>query len=242
MIVEKNDVSIEKLFHWGREFKLFDKYNNEIDTVYIRVVGDAEINQARVKAIRASRDLREKLKQKDSDERIAFIPDTEEIMEANIINAILMLRVREFTQIAAKNIVVPVPIEPASDADLEKHEKYQQLIDEYPEKRQELIKSEVTKLIKKEEEGLNKLGKDSLVKEYERFLTVELCETEMANKFREWCAFFGTYSDEAFTKRYFKDFQVFNNLPTEIKEQILNYYSEIDLNIDFLKKSLEVTQ
>lgn len=58
MNAERNDVDIFRLFHWGKEVTIFDKYGNELTNVYMRLVGDAELNLARVFAIRRSAELR----------------------------------------------------------------------------------------------------------------------------------------------------------------------------------------
>ena len=85
MIIEKNDVSLAKLFNWGDKFSITDKYGNFITDVYIRLVGDAELNQARVKAIRASREMREKLKTEGTDERMVFMPDFDLMEDKEIV-------------------------------------------------------------------------------------------------------------------------------------------------------------
>ena len=73
--LEKSDINISTLFNWGKKFSLVDKNNTEIYEVYIRLVGDAEYGRSRVYALRKSSELRKKLNNLESDERIAFIPE-----------------------------------------------------------------------------------------------------------------------------------------------------------------------
>ncbi len=242
MQIDKNDVSLAKLFNWGRKFEITDKYGNPATDVYIRLVGDAELNQARVKAIRASRELREKLKDQNSDERMVFMPDFDEMTDEAIAELITLQKVREFVQEANREVDLPLPIEPHTDAPLERQEEYQKLVDEYPQKRQETLNAYVIGRANELTAQLKNENRTYLVKECERQIISARCEEEMIKKFSEYCAFFGTYKDEEFKIRYFEDIDEFENLPTEIQQQFISGYQSLDINVTELKKSLEVTQ
>jgi hypothetical protein len=242
MSVEKNEVDISKLFHWSNKFEIFDKYSNKVTDAYMRLVGDAELNRAKVLAVRASKDLRKKLKQVDSDERVVFVPDFDEITKEQVIELVLMLMIKEFTQESMKEVILPIPIEPHSESSLETQEKYQEEIDNYETLRQDKIRDSVNKKIDAYRANLQNWEDYPLKKEYERLLINDLCEQEMIKSFRNWCAFFGSYSDEDYKKPFFDHFEDFINLPTEIKDQFLSNYQTLEISIDYLKKSLEATQ
>ena len=242
MFVENNDVAIDTLFHWFDKYVINDKYGNPVTTVYMRLVGDAELNRARVQAIRASKELRNKLKTNDSDERVVFIPDLEDITSEQLIESILILKVKEFTQASMKEVNIPIPQEPSSEADLEKQEKHQEEIDAYETTRIDKIRELTTKKIENYRVVISTNSLESLCKEYEKLIINDLCESEMIKKFREWCVFFGSYKDEKHTEAFFSTFDELDNLPTEVKEQFLDNYQALEINIDFLKRSLEVMQ
>jgi len=242
MEIERGDVNLSKLFNWGKDFNIQDRYGNFLVTVYMRLVGDAELNRARVGAIRASRELRIKLKDKNSDEYMAFIPDFSELEKDGLENIILSMKVREFMQEVNRDLDVPIPVEPHSDAPLEKQEEYQKEVDEYPAKRQ----ARVTELTLKKSEAygakLTNESREYLEKEAERLIIISRCEEEMVKVFSDLCVIFGTYKDPEFKLQYFKDNDEFNKLPSEIKQQFLDCYQTLDINVNELKKSLEVTQ
>lgn len=240
MNIEKGDVDISRLFHWGKEFEIIDRFGKKIMDVYLRLVGDAELNRSRVFAIRKSSELRKKLKNKDSEERLVYIQDISDDKD-RLIDMITVLRIRDFTQEANKEIMLSLPKEPKSDSPLEEIEKYQQEVDTYSEKRMEQVQEYVQNKLKELGEGLKKESLEWLTNEYERILINELCEQEMIRKFRESCAYLGAFRDENYKFRLFESFDDFDNLPTEVKEQFLNHYSGLEINIDELKKSLEVT-
>ncbi len=239
---EKNDISIEKLFHWGKEFELFDRYNNITEKVWMRLVGDAEINRARVFAIRKSADLRKQLKDPDSDYRIAFVSAIYDIVDQeHLIKLIGYLQTKKFSQDAVRDIRFPSIKEPKSTATLEEQEQYQAQVDAYEQKRQEKLTQYVVARLEESEQELKGKDLSVLQKQYEKLMIDELCENEMVEKFRDCCVYFGTYRDEAFRERYFKEFDEFANLPTEFKDQLVENYTGLEVNVQELKKLLEAT-
>lgn len=242
MTVEKNDVDIDRLFYWGSNFPIVDKAGNEVVTIYMRLIGDAELNISRTKAIRASAELREKLKTKGTDERFAFIPNYDDVTKEQFIEIISTLESRKFAQDAVREVQVPYPLEPKSDDPLEMQEEYQKLVDQFDDLRQSEITKFIMEKIDKRKAQLEKESIETLQKEYEKAVINELCEQEMIKKFREYCVFYACYDKDDISKRFFKSFEQYTNLPTEIKDQLSDYYQSLEIPIDTLKKSLEVTQ
>jgi len=73
MDIEKNDVDLSKLFTWSKEVPIYDTKGELMTRVFIRTIGDADINKARVFALRESSKLRKALRNKGTDEYEAFI-------------------------------------------------------------------------------------------------------------------------------------------------------------------------
>lgn len=235
--IEKNDVDISKIFHSGDKFDLVNASGKKVKQVYIRLVGDAELNRARVFALRSSADMRRELKTEGSEMRTAFIPYTFEDFETSeLIDLVSALSVQEINRRAFKEVNIPIPAEPDSDASLEKQEEYQKIVDEYPKKRYDAIREFIDKeliLLKKNLEGKSKT---ELGKLYENLMIASMCEQEMMNKFKEMCVYFGTFEDKEYRKRLFSSFEEFDNIQTDMKEQLLSYYSSLELTNDELKK------
>lgn len=237
---EKNDVDIYKLFHWGREFSIVDRFGKELTKVYIRLNGDSELNRARVFALRRSAELRKKLKTEGTDERVAFISTIFDIDEkSQLLPIISTLMTRTFAQEATKEVRIPTPKEPKSDATLEEQEKFQEEVDSYDDRKNEAVGQAILNKISQFEKELESQPVEKLQKQYERLMIDELCEREMITKFKEVSAFFGSYSDPDFKIPAFDSFELFENLPTEIKEQYIDNYENLEINIDELKKLQE---
>jgi hypothetical protein len=237
MNAEKNDVNISKLFSYGDKFDITDRNGKKVLTVYIRLVGDADLNRARVYAIRRSAEMRERLRSNDSDESLAFIPPFEAVEKTSLIETCLAILITTFTRDALRSDDLPqVPHEPSSSADLEVQEQYQKAVDEYPQKRTEAINKYITKRSSVERKRLEKLELSEIYDYYKRLVVADLCEQEMLNKFREMCVFYGTFLDENYTIRAFPTFEQFENLPIEIKTQFISNYSQLDIGSEDLKK------
>ena len=235
MPVEKNDVNVDRLFAWSRESSIIGKDGKEMK-IFLRLLGDADINRARVLSLRKSAELRKALKTENSDERLAYIPSRDELNKDILQSSVVALTMRELTQQVIRDIVVKRPKDPSSDATTEELEKYQKEVDEYPAKRDVAIRAELEKLVNRRKDELEKESEDNLYGMYLSALIKELCEQELLKRFKEYCVFFGTYTDKKLTKRLFTDFNEFDNIPSGLKEKLITEYSLIEIESEELKK------
>lgn len=236
MPVEKNDVEISKLFSWSKESAIVDSSGKLLARIWIRLVGDADLNRSRVFALRKSAELRAKLKDPNSDEHMAFIQSLDTVEKSTLVDAIVSLSLRDMTRDAYREVIIPIPMEPDSDAPLEKQEKYQKEVDEYPKTREDAIRKYLKKRIDKLNKELTNLPDDELQKKYQLHMINELCEQESFKKFKEMCVYFSIYKDKNFKVRMFNSFDEFDNIAPEIKERLLNEYTSLELDTDTLKK------
>lgn len=235
--IEKNDVDISPMFGWKKKFEIIDDSNGDTyASVWMRVLGDADLNKARVYALRKSSELRKKLKNRESDEAVIYLIEKDDIEKERLIVLILAFSMRDIMKKATKEVVIKYPVPPTSDAPLEEQEKFQKAIDDYPKLRQKELKKLTTKYVKKYESELQERDKDSLYSEYITSAINEMCEREVLNSFREVSAFLGTYKDEDCTERLFQSLEEFQNLRSEIKDSFISNYSTLELGMDELKK------
>ena len=232
---EKNDVDISKLFEWSKSYNIKSNKGKNVK-VYIRLIGDADMNKARVFSLRKSAELREKLRTTGSDERLAFIASPDSQNHDKMIEVCSILHMREITQDAIREVRVPFPVEPKSDASTERKEKYQKEIDDYPKKREILVNEFIKKALDKKREELSKLTDDLLAKEYENGMISELCEQEVLRRFRDYCIYAGTYKDSKLVRRFFSSFEEYDNLPTSTKDEFISFYTLLELDVSQLKK------
>jgi NAD+--asparagine ADP-ribosyltransferase len=234
--IDRNDVNIAQLFSWSKETAIADSHGNILSKLWVRLVGDADLNRARVFALRSSAELRIKLKDPKSDEHMAFIQDVTVVDKSNLVDVIVGLSLRDVTRNAYREVTVTIPKEPDSDASLEKQEKYQKEVDDYPKKREEAIRKYLKKKVDELTEKYNQLSDEDLQKKYESLMINELCEQESFKKFKEMCVYFSIYKDKNFKTRMFSSFDEFDNIAPEIKEKLMNEYTSLELDTDTLKK------
>jgi len=242
MSVEKNDVDISRLFSWGTVFELVGPDDEVESLVYMRLVGDEDLNRSRVYALRKSAETRRKMKDETSDEYLAFIPSRDDLEDKSLVDLVALFSTREVTRKAVRTVALPVPKHPDEDASLEEMEKYQALIDnhsiEIEAKRLEYITNAIDEL----KVELTKHSPDELYKSYVSSIINEFCEQTSMQSFRESTTFYGTYADSKFTKRYFDTMDKLTNLPPDIKSQFISAYQSLEVSGEELKKLREVTR
>jgi hypothetical protein len=232
--IEKNDVNISNLFVWGAKTTI--PTNKGEKDIWVRVVGDADISRARVYALRKSAELRRKLKDLDSDERMAMIPEFDADSKEQAIELLLNLRIKEITDDALDDVEIVYPKEPASDASLEEQEEYQASVDNFPKYVEKQTRKAVETQVEKERERIKNMSMEGLEELYVNTLVNQLCETEMYQAFQDKTVFYACFTDENYTSPLFSDFEMYLNLPLEIKEKLATFYGTLTLDIDTLKK------
>lgn len=235
--IDKNDVDITKLFGWKGKLTILDEKENPIMDVYMRLVGDADSNRARVYALRESAKTRKELHDKDNLDRFAYIMPEELVgSEEDLINMLLALRTREFMKEAFENTVIDLPTEPRDKADLEEQEEYQKQVDEWPSKRMNAIKDYITKKVAEAKEEYLDKSKHDLYTMYEKMIIDITCEFKMIEDFKSMCIYYSTFKDDTYKVRLFSDFDEYENLPPAVKTQLKEFYSKLEVGTEDLKK------
>lgn len=239
--IDKNDVDIRPLFRWGKEVEINDASGNPVK-LYVRIVGDAELNRARVYGLRTSKELRKKLRDKESDERLIYIPDWNDLEINQVCDIYLSLVAREIVQAVIKDLDMNLPAEPKSGASLEEEEEYQTKLDNWSEDRRRLIEAGVAIEMEKRRAKLSGMPKEELDKLTERTAINELCEDAMYKAFIDWVLSKAVYTDPEYKNLLFKDVEDFKDLMPDANEALASAYEEINLGMETLKKSQGVTQ
>jgi len=234
--IERNDVDIKKLFDWSDKVTIFNRQGNPVKDLYLKIVGEADWNRARIWALRDSADLRRRLRDEESDERKAYIQDKKGLNKEVLVEYILMLSMRDFTNEALGKVSIPFPKEPRSDASLEQQEVYQAKIDKYAKEREEKIREEIQIIVERERESFGNMTMAKLYDYYETVTINELCKNELNDKFLAYCTQLGTYKTEDLQELAFPTFEDFTSVPQDVKIQLMNKYSDIDLSTEELKK------
>lgn len=242
MELEKNDVDINRLFTWGRVFEVVNSENEVEALVYMRLLGDADSNRARVYALRKSAELRKKLWDENDVERLIYIKTLDELERVDIINYIALFSLREINKRSLEEVSIPRPKQPKSNAALSKLEKYQQELDEYPTKLKKALQDFQKKEVEKLKKSLETESTETLYKKYVRTLIDEFCEQEALRAYRDYEIYLGCYKDDNYKEKFFSSFEEYDNLDTEVKQNFRAAYDKLSIGMDELKKLREATR
>ena len=234
--IEKNDVDISKLFLWNTEVEIKDDAGTVLKTVWMRLVGDADLNRARVISLRESSKIREALKTENSDEYMAYIAPLKFTEKENIVAGIKLLNMGDYMDEARTSVITKFPVEPPSDASLEEQENYQKIIDEFPLKWDKDLDKELKKIDKRESTRLEELDIEVLKKEYIDKLIGYICQSMMNSTFHSYCTYFGTYEDKKFRRRVFRSYDDYSNISPKTKQKLEDAYKELEISVPELKK------
>jgi len=235
-------MDLENLFKWKGEIIIRDSKGEPVIlrkkplVLYQRIVGDANIQIARQKALKASADLRKELRDEDSDIQAAFLPEVEGIDNERLSNSVALNKILELREVAEQNITQPrKPAALSGSASLEEQEKYQQGWEDYQKELETRINGELTKHLEKERKQLMENPRETLVQMFKETAINNLCKSEMLRVFNSWCAYFGTYRDKAMENRAFNSFEKFENSARELKGQIIGGYLQLELSGEDIK-------
>jgi hypothetical protein len=241
--IEKNDVDISQLFKWNKEVEISDSYTRQKERVYIRLVGDADINRARTYGYREAALLRKALKTEGSDERLAFLAEVGEFEDREVlINAIVLLRISDIYNQSIRETTVPEPKEPKSDGTQEEFENYQLAVDNYPTVFSEAVNQTIDKVKDRHLKELRARPDDQLYKLYEKEVINRLCQEYMQSAYYDMCVFLGTFNDPEFTQPTFSSVDEYRNTHTHMKNTLKSEYQSLELGTDILKKLHEATE
>lgn len=235
--IEQNDVDISKLFEYKKELVLKIPDTDKEITFYQRLIGDEHINKSRVYALRKSATFREKLRDLDWEDRVAYVPNIRKFKKDELVDLILALELREIT-IEALNSIPPLPY-PAKlkgDSKLEDLEAHQKKIDGYGEKMSQKVQDAVEIRLKERKKELSKRLKDNLILAYEVTIINQHSSEEFTTSYQEMSAYYGTFLDEDHKKLAFDTFEEFKDAPILLKKALIASYVGMEIDARTLKK------
>lgn len=233
-------MDITTLFRWSKEIEIKDIKGAVRSKIYLRLVGDYDYNEAQKRALAESRKLRKLFRDNTSVEYDSLFADIDTLEKENLINSIILY---EFNEIRDKVLDEAEPqktLEDFSDdleddATQEDRENVQVKYDDYIKSRVEKLQGKFDEESELKREVLELLSDDVLKKRYIDSSINYRCGQFFSEKFRDYCVYLGTYLDDKFKTRVFKDFSEFLNCSTLLKNQLLEAYTSLTVSGEDLK-------
>jgi hypothetical protein len=235
--MEQSDL-IAKLFTWSHELHLTGLMNTEVLTVYQRLVGDLDIQKARMTALRYSRELRVQLRDENSDAYVVYLSPVHDLDRDSITTLIMIDNVLPIRSKIEKDFYYVEPKEPDSDeATTEDFEEYAKKWASWEKEREDLLNKKLVKAMDDLKAELDAKSSEELFRQAKQVRLESLCDQELKTKFIEMCTWLGTYSDKNYKQRLFPSFNEFLSQPENLKTQLLNGYAELEMSTIGLKES-----
>jgi hypothetical protein len=202
----------------------------------MRLPSEANINKARVFALRESSKLRQALRTEGTEERDAFIKQLDAKTPQEFAVAIILMRLSEYNVKARQDLNIKFPTEPESTAPLEEQEAYQKEIDNFPETFSKVLIQKMDELKNKDMADLVQLPVENLQRFYEEELINFLCKSTLDKAFLDYCIATNTFYDEEMTRPGFKSVEDFNESSPLLQQQLRETYSNLELGMEEIKK------
>lgn len=223
------------VFHWYGCQEITDN-KGETFKVWIRLVGESDLGQARVYALRKVYELKLKLRDEDSDEYKALIVSIMDLDRDQLVTSLLYFKFQEIVREASKTVKIKYPKEPNSNADIERQSEYQNDLDTWQSKLEEAVQDYVTPRYERIKSDYSSKSYEQIYDEYIKYLRTQICDHEFQKRFTDKCVYLGTFKDEELKISFFNSLEDFENLPTEVKDQFISFYKDLDLSSEELKK------
>ena len=230
----KND--LVDLFRWNTKVDIKNRDGKILTTLYIRLVGDVDYNQAQQFGLVASRKLRKRLRDKDSTDHQAIFMDIDDREKNDLVFGILISEMSNFREIAMAEIsedIIDDKLDP--DATLEERENNQELEEKRAKEKVEKLRNKMDEKSNERKAELEKMDIEELRKVFIDSTTNYKCLEEFGLAFREYCVFCGTYNDPKFKEKAFTDFYEFRNSSPILKRQLIDAYLKLELTGEQLK-------
>jgi hypothetical protein len=232
---------LQNLLRWKREVPIKDRKGEVVETVYMRIIGDADQQEAyRIARIESSK-LRASLKDTTSER---YLDQVEALNEANEEQCKAIIDValdNTFTQEAFANVERPeepriaeIAVDPDAPT-LEEQEK----LDAAVEKADLDYRKAITEYVEQKkielEARLSTLPIEELREEAKRETTSVLALGEFLQRSQDEKVWRGTYDDAKLKDRSFGGYEDFNQLDSFIKEQLREAYLELETDPETVK-------
>lgn len=223
-----NDALMAKLFKWTTKVT----YNDVV--FYLRIVGDAVLDDARREGLLASRKLRRDLRDVDTTDYLIYIDPLEDLDDGElrdvIIGSAMRDVMREYLQTTPRPSLPTLPDNPSQE-DQEEYESAKL------ERENDYI-SNMTESVegwrKDFEKTLDGKERAHLMNMARKHTTDYACEQRFTEVFEDRVVASSIYSDDKYKARTFTVEQ-YQELPSELKTLLRNAYNNITIDPDSLK-------
>ena len=235
-------VSLSDLFLYKKEVEILNPATSKpVKKVWVRVLGDYDLNQAYKASRIASANKRKALRDPESDDFKDEVIGIAELPRETQTELVRTARVNNFISEAQSAVERPelpeleeIAVDPdaANLEDLEKLDSAENKTEKlYKEKLQEYVDAKTSELTK----TLEALSDEELLKLAQFEISNVIPFSVFMEELSTYKAVFGTFQDKACKIREFTDKGDYQNLPKLIKDQLISAIAELELSGEDIK-------
>lgn len=226
---------IAKLFRWSKKVEIRDG-DKILDTVYVRLVGDAEFQEAKNVALKRSKHLRKLLRNDETDEYQASFSDVSVLTKDELVMGVTFGEIPDYRDEGLLTLPDKEPPELPDNPTLEQQEDYETKLEELKTERAQALTDFIEK---RAEERRTEIGviddMEQLCNMYIHSVINMKCSEEFTRAFREYQVFRGTYKDAKLETLAFDNFEEFDGSAPQLKGQLIAAYVTLELTGEELK-------
>lgn len=231
-------MDISKLFKWKMSYTirgdngkpLLDIEGNEI-TIYLRIIGDNDLDRAKKYALRQSRKLRADYRQDPQQ----ILPDFYEYSNEQLASIIIINEATDIYKQAEREAEVKYPQNKES-VSLEDAEEYEAQMSEYFDLLVDKIEEKAKAALEIRFQYYKNMATNVLIEKAQYTYINKVVEGDMAKIYNDAILFYSVYTDEECTKKSFKTIEEVRNSAQFLKEQLYKEYTKLVLKDTELKK------
>jgi len=226
---------LSKLFRWHKKVDITEG-DNVLATVYVRLVSDADFQEAKSVALRRSKELRIKLRDPNSEEHKSNFLDIDSLTRDELIMGISFGELPDYRDEALLQVPEKSPPELPDNPTLEQQEDYETKLEEIRNERAKFISDFIEKRAEERRAELDKIEDINKIREmYTRSVINMKCVEEFTRVFREYQVYKGTFNDAKFIQPAFDSYEEFEECAPQLKNQLLKAYVNLELTGEELK-------
>lgn len=223
-----NESLLNKLFRWKKQVE----YNGV--TFYVRIVGDAVIEDARKYALMESRKFRKKLHDQNSDEYFLFLDPFNDFTDDELNASAQISASRQIMEDYLRNNPKPIMESLGDNPSQEQIEQYEEAKEQRDEDYIKGMQQYVEDWRKNFEDNLSKQSHDALIKLVQRYEIENRCGAVYTDAFETYVVAASVYKDPQYKDRMFT-VDDYKSLPTEVKRLLYDTYNTINISTEDLK-------
>jgi hypothetical protein len=237
---ERYGMKLSELFRWHKKIEIKNG-NDVVSTVYIRLVGDRDYQDARLYALKDSKDMRIKLRNSESPEYQSSFFDLNSMTKEELVNTILYSELPLFRDDAVVKYPDKEPIDMSDvsatpdNPSLEDQEKLLSAKKKQIDDRVENLTKYMEQKSNERREALNKLSIDDIKNLYKEAAISVRCNEIFTTTFRDYQVYRGTFDDVNYTSPSFSSFEELKNASPLLKSQLVDAYTSLEINGEDLK-------